>query len=388
MMKSSAEHHTDPEFLTEGAVSPGAAHAGRVQPCSSAQGGSIPKKQLRWGVALLVAGLALVVWILFDRFREFRLEVFTATLASVDWRWLAAAAAFALLTYYGRVIRWAVLIRSVAPRASHWNIFTATAIGFTAVVLFGRPGEVVRPYLIARKESLPLTTQLAAWLLERIYDLLVVLLIFALGLARIHASGASVGPSLEWVLQTGGYIVGFVCTVCCGVLIALRQYSDKMHLRLVAALAFLPEPYFTKAQHMIGAFVRGVASTRCATSTVLLLLYTFLEWALIGGCYYSILQAFPETAGRSFTDVLIFLGFVSFGSIVQIPGVGGGMQIVAILVLTEIFRIPLETASGVALLIWLITFVVIVPIGLALAFHEGLNYKKIKHLEEEAASQL
>ncbi len=67
------------------------------------------------------------------------------------------------------------------------------------------------------------------------------------------------------------------------------------------------------------------------------------------------------------TDVLILIGFVAFGSLVQIPGMGGGVQVVSIVVLTEIFRIPLEVAGGIALVIWVITFVVIVPLGLLLA---------------------
>ena len=57
------------------------------------------------------------------------------------------------------------------------------------------------------------------------------------------------------------------------------------------------------------------------------------------------------------------MGFVSFGSIVQIPGVGGGMQVVAVLVLTELFGVRLELAIAFALFLWIITFVAIVPAG-------------------------
>ena len=68
-------------------------------------------------------------------------------------------------------------------------------IGFTAITLFGRPGEFVRPYLIAVKENVPLTSQLAAWVLERVFDLLLALLVFAYGLTRVHASGVQVGEA-------------------------------------------------------------------------------------------------------------------------------------------------------------------------------------------------
>ena len=77
-------------------------------------------------------------------------------------------------------------------------------------------------------------------------------------------------------------------------------------------------------------------------------------------------------------DVLIFMGFVSFGAVVQIPGVGGGIQVVAVLVLTELFRVPVEVATSFALLIWIITFVVIVPVGLLLGRAGGPELAHLK----------
>ena len=58
------------------------------------------------------------------------------------------------------------------------------------------------------------------------------------------------------------------------------------------------------------------------------------------------------------------MGFVSFGSVVQIPGIGGGMQVVAVLVLTELFGVRLELATSFADPDWILTFVAIVPVGL------------------------
>jgi hypothetical protein len=86
-------------------------------------------------------------------------------------------------------------------------------------------------------------------------------------------------------------------------------------------------------------------------------------------------------AGLGITDIVIVLGFVAFGSVVQIPGVGGGMQIVCVLVLTEFYGIALEAASSVALTLWIISFLAILPVGLVLAFHEGIKWRNLKHIE-------
>jgi len=79
------------------------------------------------------------------------------------------------------------------------------------------------------------------------------------------------------------------------------------------------------------------------------------------------------------------MGFVSLGSILQIPGVGGGVQVVSVVVLVELLGVPLEVAAGIAIVIWSITFVVIVPIGLGLSFHYGINWRKIKRLDREVS---
>jgi len=60
------------------------------------------------------------------------------------------------------------------------------------------------------------------------------------------------------------------------------------------------------------------------------------------------------------------------------------MQIATVLVLTELYGVSLEAASGIALVLWIITFVVIVPLGLGLAFHEGIKWRNMRHVGEES----
>ena len=59
------------------------------------------------------------------------------------------------------------------------------------------------------------------------------------------------------------------------------------------------------------------------------------------------------------------------------------MQVAAVVVLTELFGLPLEAASGFAIALWLVTFVTVVPFGIVLAFREGLNWRKLSHVREE-----
>ncbi len=68
------------------------------------------------------------------------------------------------------------------------------------------------------------------------------------------------------------------------------------------------------------------------------------------------------------------------GSLAQLPAVGGGMQVVTVLVLTELFDIPLDVAASAALLLWAWTFMLVLIPGIPLAAREGLGWKGLRSL--------
>ena len=348
----------------------------------------IQRSTWKW---LLAGGLALVglAWFVHAKMATstFDWALLTGTLHHLRWQWLALALLPIFASYYGRALRWAVFLRPLKPHPSITNLLGATMIGFTAITLFGRPGEFVRPYLIARKEQVPIPSQLAAWVLERMFDLLMALAVFGFALTRIHTATIHVGPNLSWVLAMGGRIVGFLSGAVLVSLVAMRHFAEHLRLWLIRALRFLPERHFLKLERLITTFVQGVESTRSGGALFLILLYSIVEWILIAGCFWCVAQAYTNVLSLTFVDVLIFMGFVAFGSTVQIPGIGGGAQVVAALVLTELFAAKLEVATSFAIFIWVMSFVVVVPVGLVWALKEGLNWRKLRDLGREASHE-
>lgn len=336
----------------------------------------------RWGVGFGVVATAVALAFVLYRWRTsgFSWHAFVETLRNVDWTWLTLALVLILGTYVGRALRWEVMLRPLAKNVNFLRLMRATCIGFTAVVLFGRAGEPVRPFLIARDEGVSFSSQIAVWVVERILDILMILIIFGVALARVSHSEIRSSPHIAMVLQAGGAAAGVTGAACLALLVGLRQFKGEVQQRLLDALSFLPTPIRDRVAIFLAAFGDGMQSTRSSSFTFLLLVYSFTEWLVIVGCFYCIFRSFPATAQLGFSDVIIVLGFVSFGSIVQIPGVGGGMQIVTVLVLTEFYGVGLEAASSVALMLWLVSFVVIVPLGLGLAFHEGIKWRSLKDI--------
>ncbi len=331
---------------------------------------------------------ALLVWLLASH--RFPLPAFdwklaAATFSHLHWHWVALSLLPMLATYPGRALRWAVFLKPLKPHPSMRNLMSATLVGFTAITLFGRPGEFVRPYLIARKEQVPVTSQFAAWVLERIFDLLMALLLFTFALSRVQSSDLHVGEKLTWVLAAGGKVGGALGAIILLVLLSLRHFAEPLRLRLIGALRHLPAKRSAGLERTLNALFQGVESMRSDASLFLVLFYSALEWVLICLCYWCLARSFSGIVNLGLVDVLILMGFVSFGSIVQIPGVGGGMQVVSVLVLTELFGIRLEIATAFAVYLWAITFVAIVPLGLFVALKEGLDWHSLKRIGREAS---
>ncbi len=306
---------------------------------------------------------------------SFRWNLFLDTLAHADWRWLAASISLILLSNVVRALRWQVMLRPLWPRAGTsrigvWRLTSDTAIGLTAGVLLGRVGEVVRPYLIAVQTGLPFSSQAAVWLLERILDLLAVLLLCGLALHYTTVPA----------LAAGGYSLAMGGALCLTLLVAFRDPARRAQQRILSALAFLPELQQRRAATMLEAFSQGVECTRDLQLLALLLGYTLLEWAVIASGSLALFHGFAVTRAFGLPEILVLLAFMTLGSVVQIPGLGGGVQVASIVALTRIYGIPLESASGIAILLWMVSSLAIVPFGLVCAFHEGLNWSKLKLL--------
>jgi len=77
------------------------------------------------------------------------------------------------------------------------------------------------------------------------------------------------------------------------------------------------------------------------------------------------------------SQVLVLMGASMIGSMVQLPGTGGGSQVATIAALQRIFDVPKELAASCGIMLWLVTFVAVVPLGLVLAHRERLSLRKL-----------
>lgn len=329
--------------------------------------------------AIVAAVLVLLVYLQFRAWRDFNWGVFWQQTRSANFLYVAGAIVVIYTTYWLRALRWRIFLTPLCDTTS-LRLLPPTVIGFTGLALLGRPGELVRPYLIARREGLPLTSQLAVWTVERIFDLgaFTVLLVLDIFLA----------PNLPYLAEfrkAGFILTALVVGIAAGTF-AIRRNRSSVANWLERWLSFLSPRFARGVAHRMQSFADGLHTIRDVKGFFQLLAVSLILWVLIVSAAAMITHAYPQPLGGiRFSDAVLIVGCSMLGSLVQLPAVGGGTQLAVIAALAHIFRIPQELAVSCGIMLWLVTFIAVTPIGLALAHREHVSLTRISEQTEAAA---
>ena len=110
-------------------------------------------------------------------------------------------------SYLIRAVRWRQF-SSYFGTASLGGMFSATIMGFAAIFVLGRPGEPVRPLLLARKSRLPVASMFGIWVLERLFDTAAAIVLACLSLLVFSGSLSDAGANTRLAGQCTGLAVG------------------------------------------------------------------------------------------------------------------------------------------------------------------------------------
>src|SRR5436190_7911960 len=161
------------------------------------------KKSLRTTV-LVALSLGLLAIFL----RGAHLDVVWNEIRQAD-AWLIAVSVVSTVVVTAlRAIRWQYLLAPIGV-AGFRPAFRTTMIGFAvSSVLPARPGEVIRPYLLARQAGLSATATFATIVVERLLDSVTVVLMLA-SFVLFFDPGMAIADRVTYrLVRTGGLIVG------------------------------------------------------------------------------------------------------------------------------------------------------------------------------------
>lgn len=292
--------------------------------------------------------------------------------------------------YAVRALRWQLFQGNLG--VSRFRvIYEMTLAGFAAIFVLGRPGEPVRPLLLARKENLPVADMFGIYALERLFDFASTAVIAGLGLLLFRSHGIgdeSAATALETATKTAGGLLFAGVMAAAIFLVYLRLHGTALLERRLERWRET-RGWRGSITRMVLGFARGVQAIRNMSELVLAILYSALHWFLVLLVYYWGSRSFGGRLGTlSLGDVMLVLAFSMVGSVVQLPAVGGGAQLASVLVFTKIFGVETEPATAAAVVIWLIGFAACSLAGVPLLIHEGLSFGKLRELakhEKESA---
>jgi uncharacterized protein (TIRG00374 family) len=304
--------------------------------------------------------------------------------------WLLLLAFVAIYGCYAiRALRWQRFCRYLG-NTTFMNTFAGTLMGFSAIFVLGRAGEPVRPLLLARKDRLPVASMFGIYFLERFCDFAAAAALACLSLLVFPNRLSDAGADMNYVrgyARHGAWLLLAGLIGLTAVLVYYRVHGaaavDRglerwrsgggMKMRIASAISGISE---------------GLQAIRTPSDLWATIGYTAAHWVLAVLIYMWIAQSFGSAfvhSDMNFWGAMLLLAVTLVGSVLQLPGIGGGAQIASIVALTAIFGVEQEPAIAIAAVLWITTFAGNTLVGIPLLIHEGMSLGELRQLARAEA---
>ena len=290
---------------------------------------------------------------------------------------LTAAVVIICLAYGFRAFRWAALLKPLSA-ARFADLFAATTIGFSGVFLVGRAGEFVRPVVLSMRDPrVRPSASLVTILVERIYDLTAVALMFAVNLIWFEPP-PSVEVSFNQVRTAGIALLGAI-VLGIAFLTWFRKRSSlaiEFFERLFARWRFVPRKLsqlVLRILEQLAQALRVLVNFRELAETIG---WTVLVWLGIAGANFLVMRAFHLQIGVS--ETIFVLGWSLVGSLVPTPGGAAGAFHAATAAGLLFLGVKKETAAALSIVLHLVDFGPAVLFGLFYVIRGDLSLAKLR----------
>lgn len=350
----------------------------------------------------LILGLAVSILALYLAFRNVPFNDLIIYFESINYAWIPPAVVVILLSFALRAYRWKIILES-AGNIRFWQSFHPLMIGFMInCILPGRVGEVARPVILQKKENIPFSTGLATVAAERVFDVGMLIILFAVLLATIQ-----IDPNLDIVF--GNYHLNKTT------LVAVGKGTSKLLLLLIAGIVlvafnktrkaiksfitWIPEMFFfagpglkktiqKKICEPLVGFVENLATgftlVKYPMKICVCLLLSVLIWGLAAFSYYLVSLGCPgiELSFIEITATMVILCF--FIALPSVPGYWGIWEAGGVFALL-LFGVSSKDAAGYTLANHAIQIFPVIFVGLISAMVTSVNILQISYKERTSA---
>lgn len=319
-------------------------------------------------------GTGISLFFLFLLFRRIEIKQLAAAFVGLDAKCLALAVFCIFVSYYFRALRWDYLLLPL-KRCPMATVFPVTIIGFMVNSLLpARIGELARAYLLAEKENLGKGSVLATLVLDRLADVLCLLVLLLATLFLSDLPDAS--EKDRGALIAGGQITLALSFAVVLLLVLLR--NKRIPLPTVNSRVFrnLPRSTAEKAIRGFNSFVHGIRLPVKPGNAVAITGSTIIAWVFSVIPVDLLLRSFgiflPVTASML---ILVMLAFA-----VMVPATPGyvGTYHYACFSALRAYHVPEGKALSLALIAHAVSFVPVILAGFYYLWKDGISLKKLK----------
>jgi uncharacterized protein (TIRG00374 family) len=326
-------------------------------------------------------GAAVLLLVLF--FAKANLADVAERLATVRLGGLALAVAASLFSIAVRTWRWQIILRPFR-KVSFSPAVTATAVGFAAsTVLPLRAGEVVRPAVLARRTDVPFSAALASVVFERVLDMATVLAFFVLYVFWPGIKPPLTGVAAEHfrILEVSAVVAGAALAAFAGIAVWTVRSRAGAERALGRLVAWVPAFARGRLKAGISSFLDGLAILRDGRSFLWVAAGSIFLWLVIDAQIYFLFRAFRLALPFAATFVVLLVTIA--GMAIPTPGAVGGFHKACQIALTFFYAVPLDTATGLAIVYHAVAFAPVTIIGFALfALGPGRRRESLASLAE------
>ncbi|MEN8224985.1 MAG: lysylphosphatidylglycerol synthase transmembrane domain-containing protein [Bacteroidota bacterium] len=279
-----------------------------------------------------------------------------------DYLWIFLAMLAGLSSHIIRAARWNLLINSMGHTTKLSTTFYAVMTGYLANSAVPRLGEVTRCGVLSKKRNIPFTELLGTVIAERIFDMIMLLLIiFFVILFQLGLVGAFVDKYVFTPLFSNFennfvpilIILGIFVAVLLIMFLLWKKYRrslDKYSL-------------YRKISKFAKGMVEGIKTIKKTKKKGLFLFYTVMIWGLYSVMVYLPFYSLEATSHLDFGDALTVMSIGSLGIVAPVPGGIGTYHFIVKAVLFELYGIPQASAASFATITHAAQSIMIIVMG-------------------------
>jgi uncharacterized protein (TIRG00374 family) len=331
-------------------------------------------------ILVLAAAFALVALFL----HNVSLWAVLAEIAHARPEWLVLSLGTMFVNLAIRAWRWQYLLEPLG-HTTFARAFRATAVGFAASsVLPARAGEVIRPYFLARQERMSATGAFATIILERLLDMLTVLVLLASFVFVFGRDSTAANPVAFAAVKWAGVVAGAGGLVALVLLFVLAGNPTGLRHVLARLERVLPSSFAGLLARTVEKFASGLVTVRRPSRLLIALLLSVPLWLSIGLGIWAVARAFGFAV--PFTGSFLLIALLVIGVAVPTPGAVGGFHEAFRVGATVFFGAPDSAAVGAAIVLHLFSVGPALLLGLFFAAQAGLNVAGMRHLADHVES--